>query len=1042
MSYRILEKCFLFDSSDSNYLKILTDNGQAEVLESGDVEVPFENVYELDEIDRGLLDLPELYPFEIYIEHHGIFLQESFRYDISFRTFAPGGQILPKTRLDGPIVTLKIDNLETTYLLSKEQFKLLRAIEDFHAAVEKSPLENCKSFAQIKTLSAESAAILDTTLNNREVLLPERVKLDISLSGGQLEITPQIGEEYNEEFAEKFDQNEEVPERYQFRNPQKKIFIALDSPVREELKKVKKLRREASPEKIKQIVNHPEEFFNPEIADLSEFYSDRVLGKGFYEPKVIPFLSPYKSQWIPGVQVEDRTNGTTHIFIHNEKELVEFHESLEIAKREQKPFFEYKGANFTIEEAERFYNSAKEQLQKKERVRENGEGSVQKKKTEILIIEENIENLGYVVSQKAQLPKKLVLHEDPHLDKRFQLKRHQEEGIAWLQNLSLNSKGGLLADDMGLGKTLQVLYLLDWHSRQPKSDKPYLVVAPKILLENWENEYKKFFPDGMPVEIIRKIPPDGKTFIEQHTRKHIMVVGYETMRRGQMVLGRIDFAIIILDEAQKIKEPGTMVTNAAKALKSDLRISLTGTPVENSYMNLWCIMDFSVPGLLGCAKAFAREFQTPLKISGTNVQELGAKLRQRVGNHFLRRLKSEIRDELPKKEIIHKMIPMPDEQLKIYMDAVQSGVDESQKKMNPLARINRLKEISAHPYLFKSFENIPTDSLIQSSAKMQATIEILDEIKERGEKAIVFAELHKMQRMLQQVLFHQYGIEASIINGETPTGNDYHSISRQKAIDLFQETSGFNVILMSPLAAGVGLNIVGANHVIHYMRHWNPAKEMQATDRVYRIGQTKDVFVHIPMAICDGFDSFDVVLDALLKNKMNLATAALFPTEQIEISTQEIDEKLFRKGRDHKPESVSEKDVYEMEGHFFEAFVFALYTKMGYDCTLTPNSGDKGVDVLARKENSNFAIQCKRTTSSVNADAIREVVAGIPFYSQKDSKKYSPIVLTTGTFNQDAKTLAECNHVELIDREKLMIRVRKYPICWSEIFSAESKREG
>ena len=186
--------------------------------------------------------------------------------------------------------------------------------------------------------------------------------------------------------------------------------------------------------------------------------------------------------------------------------------------------------------------------------------------------------------------------------------------------------------------------------------------------------------------------------------------------------------------------------------------------------------------------------------------------------------------------------------------------------------------------------------LIETSARLKATISFLDKIKEREEKVIVFAERKEIQKMLQTVCWERYGIVAKIINGDTPTivkRQSNERQSRQTSIDAFQAKFGFNIIIMSPIAAGMGLNVTGANHVIHYSRHWNPAKENQATDRAYRIGQTKDVYVYYPMATSDKFKSFDETLDELLSRKTALATSTIFPTERVEVRQDELAQMLF-----------------------------------------------------------------------------------------------------------------------------------------------------
>ncbi len=1038
---------FIFDSSNAIYLKTMTDNGQASLLEDGSIEMPFDNIYELGEFEREVIGLPPLYPFEIFVEHDGIPFTPNFQYTISYRAFAPSGDVLPKIDENGPAVTLKIKGESVDYLLSLEQYHLIKALNEFNSLQIKDRGESYRRFAEIKALSKESASTLDQTLNDRNVVLPKNVKIDVSYQNGELEITPSIKDECSKKFVELFDKCNDVRDHYAMGDAKQKTIVALDSAIQEELKNVKQVRKVSDPEKVKDIVNNPEKYFDPNVTDLSAFYSDRVIGKGLYEPKIYPFISPYKSQWIPSFEVEDRANGTTRILIKDASELAEFTDSIAIARKDGKPFCEYRGAKIPLDEAESMADFARKQLHKKEQVTPDGPGSIESKKKscEVLLIEENMEETGYDVTREGNyLPKQLQLEDDPYLIDDFKLKDHQIEGVAWLQNLAKNAKGGLLADDMGLGKTLQVLYLIDWHSRYRNArNKPYLIVAPVSLLENWRREYSRFFRESMPVEILEKVPREqNRDFVEQHSFKHVMVVGYEAMRRGQFSLAAIDFAIVVLDEAQKVKTPGALVTNAAKALKSDLRISMTGTPVENTFMDLWCIMDFSVPGLLGNAKAFSVRYQEPLKDEDSNIEKLGKDLRTELGGYFLRRLKSEVSKDLPEKHVEYHKVPMPAEQYDRYVSAINLGL---QSNAHPFERIQTLRKISDHPYLdFKDVENVPVDALIRSSAKLSATMQILEDIRSKNEKVIIFTDRREMQRMLQRVLLEKFGIEASVINGDTSTTDRGNKQSRQKTVDIFQEKKGFNVIIMSQLAAGVGLNVVGANHVIHYSRHWNPAKEMQATDRVYRIGQTKDVFVHFPMATCSEFDTFDVVLDALLQNKTHLATASLYPTERIEVIQKELDGKLFGHGMDSKISYVGIDDLRDIDDYLFEAFVAVYYAQMGYDTRVTPRSGDKGIDVLAFSDKGNLAIQCKHSRGSVGVDALGEVVIGTSVYNDiyKDAN-FEPVVVTNGSFTAEAQSRAKSTdiNVKLVDGNAIVKNFKPNTYQWNDVQLKDANRQ-
>jgi SNF2 family DNA or RNA helicase len=457
-----------------------------------------------------------------------------------------------------------------------------------------------------------------------------------------------------------------------------------------------------------------------------------------------------------------------------------------------------------------------------------------------------------------------------------------------------------MADDMGLGKTLQVLYFIDWISRIKTQHKPFLIVAPISLLENWENEYNRFFEEPkMKITKLtsRNIPRQlNRTVIQRMGEQDIILTNYESLRVSQLNFCAVDYEVVILDEAQKIKSPGTMVTNAAKALKSLFKVAMTGTPVENSLLDLWCIMDFCVPGLLGNAKSFAAQYQTPLSKPDTDIVAMGNEIHQKLGVHFLRRLKKDVAKDLPRKFEVKEQYKMP----KVQQETYQSVVDRRLNGIEPnmLITIQQIREVSEHPYLYdKTIANHDMVELVRDSARLIVTVKFVDKIRDKGDKVIVFAERKETQKMLQKLFYLRYQIVAKIINGDTPTASSVYApadrLSRQASIDEFQAQEGFNIIIMSPVAAGMGLNVTAANHVIHYSRHWNPAKENQATDRAYRIGQQKDVYVYYPMAVSDSFRSFDVTLDELLSNKTTLATSTIFPTERVEVKLDELGKKLF-----------------------------------------------------------------------------------------------------------------------------------------------------
>lgn len=876
----------------------LVDNGQAK-FQKHECTVPYENIYLLDNDDRTLLGIPKVYNKAKRIRSKGGFTDTDLTYRLEFLSHVPDGELYAYER-NGNIIV--IDSKK--YLLSEEEFALANLIDEFNAKneTEKTKENNMRSFAIIKDLAIRANCHLDSFLQSENIYIPEKIKLELGHDDNGFTIDPSVDIPENDSFKRNFDRTRRISNIYPIQQENgDRVRVVLNDEQKENLDYIKKTGgRRRTREQIKELVDHPTEFFDPDSFDLSELYSDRVIEIGVYKPKFYPFVSPYKSSWIAGATIESPENGTTRVQIENEEELELLKQSINEAKEQHKDIVEYNNTSIALDDAEFLAETAEKQLKSPSQpINTNQDES--RKERKVLIIEDNAEELGFAAKQHViEAGNRYTLFKNPFLADGFALKAHQEEGVAWLQYLYTSKASGcLMADDMGLGKTLQILYFIDWHARKYPDHKPYLIVAPISLLENWENEYNRFFKEPkLQVTRLtsRNIPRKfDKSIVDRMQKLDIVLTNYESLRISQLNFCAVEFDVVALDEAQKIKSPGTMVTNAAKALKCHFKIAMTGTPVENTLLDLWCIMDFCVPGLLGNAKEFATKYQNPLKNEDADVVALGNEVHDKLGIYFMRRLKKDAAKDLPEKIEIKEPVKMPQVQENMYQNVIDGYQNSTIKNM--LLAIMDIKSVSEHPYLYNStILEHECEELIQASARMKATVDFLDRIRQKNEKVIIFAERRDTQKMLQRICFDRYGIVAKIINGDTPsivrkTSGDKQS--RQMAIDDFQAQDDFNIIIMSPIAAGMGLNVTAANHVIHYSRHWNPAKESQATDRAYRIGQTKDVYVYYPMAISPKFKSFDETLDELLCRKTSLATSTIFPTERVEVKEAEMAQMLF-----------------------------------------------------------------------------------------------------------------------------------------------------
>lgn len=898
-----------------NILNDLLVNGIAEEIDDK-VVIKNEDLVLIDDEDFSFLGLPKFYPFEIFISLKGSGLKDKngvLEYSFQDKTNKNGtGNIIFKTS-DRKGVLLK--NNDSSYLLNAINLKAVQAIDEFNNNQDLSEKERLKYIANIQEIASKSENIfLSRILSETVILNPGSCKLNVEKVGeNKYRITPEFEGVNQTAFDKKFNLLNRVKDEYSYSEEGKKVRVLIDNTsdnegIKTELEKVKK-QRTYSKEDISEMVEAPSKFWNTDLLDLDDF-GKRVAELGIYQPKFYPFISPYKSQWLPGIAIEDVINGTRLVSIDDEEELNDIKQSIEVAKVKGENEVVFKGETLSIEKLQPVIAIAEKQLNQPNIPVVTSKDESNKDVKKVLIIKENTEVEEYAENIEVVTGAEYRLSEISNLSDGIQLKKHQREGVAWLQTLSeapYNLPGVLLADDMGLGKTIQVLYFIEWYF-QNGNTKPNLVVAPVSLLENWEQEHKKFFKNS-DLEVKLLWGSNVRNYIHVNdkdltlkclNKPGLYLTTYETLRRHQIPFAMVNWGVIALDEAQRVKTPGTLVTNAAKALKSHFKIAMTGTPVENSLVDLWCIMDFCNPGLLLDARSFTKEYVKPLNDQNTDFEEHSKKLRSKIGEAFMRRMKVDVAKDLPsitpKEDRIH-MQKMPPEQFKAYVDEllkIEELKGSGEKGAAVLQGILNLKSISDHPYLKSdNLSSLDIDKVINSSAKLLKTISIINDIKTRNEKVIVFTNSKKMQRVLRRVFLEIYNLNASIINGDTPSSTsnvNNGKLSRQQEVDRFQKQFGFNIIIMSPIAAGFGLNITGANHVIHYTRHWNPAKENQATDRAYRIGQIKPVHVYYPMAIApnEEFKTFDIILNTLLENKSELATNTLFPSQQIEINQNEF----------------------------------------------------------------------------------------------------------------------------------------------------------
>jgi len=486
-----------------------------------------------------------------------------------------------------------------------------------------------------------------------------------------------------------------------------------------------------------------------------------------------------------------------------------------------------------------------------------------------------------------------------------ELKAHQVESFKWqVDAWKAGLPGVLNADEQGLGKTLQTIAFLAWLKEQTaKPDSsirgPILVVAPTSLLENWELEVKLHTHEPGLGHVIRlyggslagrkaagtrgKDTDDGSAKLdlsslheaieEGRAHRFWILTTYTTLTNYQHSLARIPFSAAVFDEIQAIKNPVSLRAVGARAIKADFRIGLTGTPIENTTVDLWAIMDQLAAGALGSLKEFRSLYAQPDQENMTSLYQQTFEGRDGKPPLAMRRVKEVVARDLPEKtRRLHPRL-MPSLQATVYDDArvkLASGGLGAQLKM-----LHHIRSVSVHPEMGMSSDDA---QFIHASARLEATFDVLRSIRAKNERALVFIEHRQMQYRFIELAKAELGLkEIDLINGDTPI---HH---RQAIVNRFQQhlnvDGGFDLLVLGPKAAGTGLTLTAATHVIHLSRWWNPAVEEQCNDRVHRLGQAKPVSIHLPIAIHPGYreHSFDCLLQSLMTRKRRLASSVLWP---------------------------------------------------------------------------------------------------------------------------------------------------------------------
>jgi SNF2 family DNA or RNA helicase len=463
------------------------------------------------------------------------------------------------------------------------------------------------------------------------------------------------------------------------------------------------------------------------------------------------------------------------------------------------------------------------------------------------------------------------------------LRPYQERGYSWLAFLRRWGLGACLADDMGLGKTIQTLVHIQ-RDRLERAAGPVLLVCPTSVISNWEHEAARFTP-GLRVTVHHGVGrARGDAVRAALEDQDVVLTSYALLQRDIGSLAQVAWSGVVLDEAQNIKNPEAKQARAARSIKSDYRIALTGTPVENHVGDLWSLMEFLNPGLLGNQTHFKRTFLVPIQASGD--RQAAERLKSLTGPFILRRLKTDksVIADLPEKLEATVYCTLTHEQASLYAAVVAEAMpdleraDGIQRKGLVLATLSKLKQVCNHPAQFLR----DNSGIADRSGKLTRLSEMLEEVIESGERALVFSQFAEMGDIIRRHLEALFGREVAFLHGGVTKDK------RDRMVERFQgaDARGPAVFVLSLKAGGTGLNLTQANHVFHFDRWWNPAVENQATDRAFRIGQRRRVLVH--KFLCAG--TLEEKIDAIIEKKKALAESVVGSGEDwlTKLSTAEL----------------------------------------------------------------------------------------------------------------------------------------------------------
>lgn len=851
----------------------LWQDGQLEEVEPGGWIVPYDRLLAIEPSTARILALPSPDPsLQAQVRSTGVITNTDFRLRLEIR-HREHGRLDPDSR-SGPAFVL---DGGICLLLTPELWRLAAAVADAPPA-EADVADRSEHVARVVEAAQKAGASLDDYLLDNNFAVIQELQVDAFEDGEEIRLAVSSNGLGNSDlvlpngravpFARRADPDGQIRR------------VIVPKSAREKIEAVSRRSRLSGAE-IPEFLLNPEAFL-PEGLDLSSF-SERVRGFKARVYNSRPYLHVKKKPrgWLDfdgGVRLEPTTGPDDapgpSISVDDYKGIVDR------ARKTGERFVKHGDdwVEVDVDQADQFLSTVGQLAEHRSR------GNRLTAKV-VLDVIPNVEILEFEVdlpdATREERPWVDLLPDiEPSKSFHGSLDDHQLRGFRWLSYLHDLGAGGLLADEMGVGKTAQVLALLA-KLHDERRLRPALLVLPKTLIENWLDELAKFTPVIDRIHI--HTGPQRARSGEYLAQMNVVLTTYDTARQDQVMLAAVDWQVVVADEAQFVKNPTAARTSVVKALKTRQALALTGTPVENGLIEFWCIMDYVQPGLLKSWADFRTEFERPLIDARDEETRRGLvdALLARLDPHYLRRLKEEVLSSLPQKRVEDlagvALSPLQEARYREILDEAKARGREA-----VLGAITRLLMTCSHPRAsVADWDDQSGDTLIKECPKLEKTTDILESIRSRDEKALIFTEWKSTQKIIQRAIWSRFGISAEIVNGDL-------TFRRQEVIDQFRKQPGFGVLILNPGVAGYGINIVEANHVIHYTRPWNPAKENQATDRVHRRGQQKPVTIYYPTVSGTVEDK----LAQLLADKAQLARDVLRPTRERTVTVDDLVEAI------------------------------------------------------------------------------------------------------------------------------------------------------